>query len=523
MGRKKKPTEIEPTGTCYCYLRVSTEHQADSGLGLDSQARLCVANARFRGLTFGDEHHDWESYLMRPGHFVDVSMSAYRTPFAKRPAGGKLLRVLKPGDTLIVSRLDRLCRSVSDFCHLSQDLDDMGVRLIIDKPQLDLTTANGRALLHILAAFAEWESRRKSERIIQALNAKRAIEAAEEFARSAGKILKKQDALDSNWRSVNERIAKLDDGQKPGRIFFYARCSHRESAKSGLGLYHQMQTTIEYGKLLQLRNPNLTIENQYTDVVVSAGTHPFSERPAGKVLHAEAKEGDVIVISCLDRGFRDIADTCVQVMDFFKRGVEVHFVDESINTSDSGGRVMLNMMAAFADYEKEMIGERIKESKAEAMSRGQYLGGNHPMFWKVYRFGGKKQLILDVDKVRSYRMIRYLIDRKWSVTDALERVEQWVAKKQGRPPIPPGGAAVRSTVWAETPKWYPRSKGGMIYPYWSERSFRKAARAYQRAIEEWYEQRLLRKPYLATEEDLDQIAARATPIVKPRGQHTSEA
>jgi DNA invertase Pin-like site-specific DNA recombinase len=75
----------------------------------------------------------------------------------KRPALQKLLATMRKGDVVIVTKLDRLARSVSDLKSVVRSLENAGVDFkVLDQP-IDTTTAHGRLFFHMVSAFAEFE------------------------------------------------------------------------------------------------------------------------------------------------------------------------------------------------------------------------------------------------------------------------------------------------------------------------------------------------------------------------------
>jgi DNA invertase Pin-like site-specific DNA recombinase len=142
------------------YLRVSTEEQAVSGLGLADQRLVIEREAERRGwgevefLT--DEGYSAKS-LARPG--IDEAL----TRLAKRQAG-----------TLVVSKLDRLSRSLLDFAGLMDRSKREGWQLVVLDLAIDTTTASGALMANVMASFAEYERRLISDRTSSALQAKKA-------------------------------------------------------------------------------------------------------------------------------------------------------------------------------------------------------------------------------------------------------------------------------------------------------------------------------------------------------------
>ncbi len=143
------------------YLRVSTDEQAISGLGLEAQESTLRADITRRGYELVDVVRD-----------DGISGSTL-----DRPGLQGVLRRLAAGDGadgLIVAKLDRLTRSLRDFCELIDWLEEAGAALVMLEPDVDTSTASGRLLAHVMVAFAELERRMIGDRTRVALAAKRA-------------------------------------------------------------------------------------------------------------------------------------------------------------------------------------------------------------------------------------------------------------------------------------------------------------------------------------------------------------
>lgn len=93
---------------------------------------------------------------------------------ADRPALGTMLGYLRPGDTLVVTKLDRLGRSVKHLTELAEQLRDRDIGLIALSQGIDTTTPGGRLFFHMLAAIAEFEHDLVVERTKDGLAAARA-------------------------------------------------------------------------------------------------------------------------------------------------------------------------------------------------------------------------------------------------------------------------------------------------------------------------------------------------------------
>src|SRR5215467_12025210 len=100
------------------YVRVSSEEQADSGLGLEAQRQRITAYCTMKGLHLAEE-------------FEDPGVSAGK-PLASRPAGSKLLAAAKKSKAVVVvAKLDRLFRSVADAANVIDEFDKRGRSRIV--------------------------------------------------------------------------------------------------------------------------------------------------------------------------------------------------------------------------------------------------------------------------------------------------------------------------------------------------------------------------------------------------------
>lgn len=94
------------------------------------------------------------------------------------------------------------------------------------------------------------------------------------------------------------------------------------------------------------------------------------------VADVEAGKIDVIVIYKLDRLSRSLLDFMKLVEFFEEHGTSIVSITQQINTSTSAGRMMINILMTFAQYEREVIAERVRDKVAGAKRRGKYCGGS---------------------------------------------------------------------------------------------------------------------------------------------------
>ena len=142
------------------YIRVSSEEQADSGLGLEAQRRRIAAFCEMKGLRLVEV-------------FEDPGVSGGK-PLASRPAGSRLLAAAKKTKAVVVvAKLDRLFRSVADAANVIADFDKRGIQLVAIVENFDMTSPYGRAMAQMTSVFAELERAMFRERTRSAMQVKR--------------------------------------------------------------------------------------------------------------------------------------------------------------------------------------------------------------------------------------------------------------------------------------------------------------------------------------------------------------
>ena len=112
----------------------------------------------------------------------------------------------------------------------------------------------------------------------------------------------------------------------------------------------------------------------YDDGGFSGGT---LERPALKRLLADIEAGriDVVVVYKVDRLTRALSDFAKLVEVFDRRGVSFVSITQHFNTTTSMGRLTLNVLLSFAQFEREVIGERVRDKIAASKKKGMWMGG----------------------------------------------------------------------------------------------------------------------------------------------------
>jgi len=126
----------------------------------------------------------------------------------------------------------------------------------------------------------------------------------------------------------------------------------------------------------------IPVADDYDDAAFSGGN---MERPGLKRLMTDIEAGkiDVIVIYKIDRLTRSLADFSKMVEVFERQGVSFVSVTQQFNTTTSMGRLMLNVLLSFAQFEREVTGERIRDKIAASKRKGMWMGGVPPLGYDV--------------------------------------------------------------------------------------------------------------------------------------------
>lgn len=152
----------------------------------------------------------------------------------------------------------------------------------------------------------------------------------------------------------------------------YIRVSTGDQADSGLGLTAQEQRIRAY-----CTAAGLNLVSIIRDEGIS-GSVLLHQRPGGQALEQALASGvNHIVALKLDRLFRDAEDALHQTRAWAERGVTMHLVDfggQSIHSGNAIGRMLLTMLAAFAEFERAIISERTRQALAVKRQRGEVLG-----------------------------------------------------------------------------------------------------------------------------------------------------
>ncbi|MFZ5442019.1 MAG: recombinase family protein [Myxococcota bacterium] len=169
----------------------------------------------------------------------------------------------------------------------------------------------------------------------------------------------------------------------------------RKSTTMGLEQEFNSLDAQREAALAYIRNqPGWTLVDTHYDDGGFTGAN--IERPAFQRLLADIEAGkvDVVVVYKVDRLSRSLLDFAKVMERFSKSGASFVSVTQNFSTADAMGRLTLNMLMSFAEFERSMISERTRDKIAASRRRGQWTGGPVPFGYKVVE---KKLVISDTE------------------------------------------------------------------------------------------------------------------------------
>jgi site-specific DNA recombinase len=178
---------------------------------------------------------------------------------------------------------------------------------------------------------------------------------------------------------------------KTVRCAIYTRKSSDEGLEQGFNSLDAQREACAAYILSQASEGWSALPDIYDDGGISGGT---LERPALQRLLADVAAGriDIIVVYKVDRLTRSLLDFAKLVEAFDKTNTSFVSITQSFNTTTSMGRLTLNMLLSFAQFEREVTAERIRDKIAASKAKGMWMGGTPPL---GYRPDGRTLAIVE--------------------------------------------------------------------------------------------------------------------------------
>jgi site-specific DNA recombinase len=223
------------------------------------------------------------------------------------------------------------------------------------------------------------------------------------------------------------------------RCAIYTRKSSEEGLDQSFNSLHAQREACEAYVLSQKHEGWQVIATEYDDGGFSGGN---MERPGLKKLLADiaAKKVDTVVVYKVDRLTRSLADFAKIVESFDSQNVSFVSVTQQFNTTTSMGRLTLNVLLSFAQFEREVTGERIRDKVAASKKKGMWMGGYVPLGYDL----DKGRLVVNQQEADSVRKIFSLYIETKNVTILYDSLKK---------------SPIRSKVWTSIPG---RQFGGAV-------------------------------------------------------------
>jgi site-specific DNA recombinase len=166
------------------------------------------------------------------------------------------------------------------------------------------------------------------------------------------------------------------------RCAVYSRKSSEEGLEQEFNSLHAQREACEAYIASQRSEGWVLVRDQYDDGGISGGT---LERPALTRLLSDIEDGlvDVVVVYKIDRLSRSLMDFSKLVEVFDRNEVTFVSVTQSFNTTTSMGRLTLNILLSFAQFEREVTAERIRDKFRASRMKGMWMGGSPPLGYEV--------------------------------------------------------------------------------------------------------------------------------------------
>src|SRR5687767_14955699 len=184
------------------------------------------------------------------------------------------------------------------------------------------------------------------------------------------------------------------------RCAIYTRKSSEEGLEQSFNSLHAQRDACEAFINSQKHEGWILLPTAYDDGGLSGGS---MERPSLRRLLDDIRSGliDIVVVYKVDRLTRSLADFAKLTELFDAHGASFVSVTQQFNTSTSMGRLTLNVLLSFAQFEREVAGERIRDKIALSKRRGMWMGGLPPLGLD----GVDRQLLVNEAEAETVRFI----------------------------------------------------------------------------------------------------------------------
>src|SRR5947208_8381195 len=214
------------------------------------------------------------------------------------------------------------------------------------------------------------------------------------------------------------------------RCAIYTRKSSEEGLEQEFNSLAAQREACEAYIRSQRNEGWVLAKNRYDDGGLSGGN---MERPALQGLLADIRAGriDIVVVYKVDRLTRSLADFARLVELFDAEAVSFVSVTQQFNTTSSMGRLTLNVLLSFAQFEREVTGERIRDKIAASKKKGMWMGGVPPLGYECH---DHKLIVIPAEA----EIVRHIF-RRYAALGSVRLLQQEL-----------DGAGIRSKSWVSS-------------------------------------------------------------------------
>ena len=214
------------------------------------------------------------------------------------------------------------------------------------------------------------------------------------------------------------------------RCAIYTRKSTEKGLEQEFNSLHAQREACEAFIRSQRHEGWTVLSRHYDDGGYSGGT---MDRPALQHLLADIRAGNVglVVTYKIDRLTRSLADFAKIVEIFDAKGVSFVSVTQQFNTTTSMGRLTLNVLLSFAQFERELAGERVRDKIAASKKKGMWMGGVPPLGYEAL----ERKLVVVPTEAETVR----LIFRRYAALGSVRLLKEEIE-----------AAGIRSKQWTST-------------------------------------------------------------------------
>ncbi len=208
---------------------------------------------------------------------------------------------------------------------------------------------------------------------------------------------------------------------KPVRVAIYTRKSIAKGLDRDDNTLQFQREACEAHVHMKRNDGWVVVPTHYND---GGFTGANTDRPALQLLLADAKAGnfDAVIVYKVDRISRSVRDLVLLVEEFQALGIDFISVSQNFDTSSSMGRLILNVLGSFSQFERETIVERIRDKVDATRRKGKFIGGMPPYGYRLHP--QERRLVVDPEEAETVRAIFAAYEEKRSIAALLDDLHE---------------------------------------------------------------------------------------------------